>query len=197
MPDLKENKNISVPDIEISRRKLLTMGLVTAAASIIPYKTLAAVTEVVTPGRSLSLFNVYSKETLNIVYWFEGKYLPDALARINYMFRDVRTGRVKEIDKDLLDLLFGIQNKLKYKDPFHVISGYRTPRSNAILRKRKKGVARNSLHMYGKAVDISLPGHSLRTFRRIAINLKSGGVGYYPRSRFVHLDVGKVRYWWG
>jgi uncharacterized protein YcbK (DUF882 family) len=197
MPDLNKNKNRSVLETEISRRKLLTMGLVTVAASIIPYKTLAAVNEVVTPGRSLSLFNVYSKETLNVVYWFEGKYLPDALARINHMFRDVRTGRVKKIDIHLIDLLFGIQKKLKCKDPFHIISGYRTPRSNAILRKRKKGVARNSLHMYGKAVDISLPGYNLRALRRAAMKLKSGGVGYYPRSRFVHLDVGKVRYWWG
>ena len=197
MWDFQENRICSALKKNISRRKFLALGLATAAASVFPFETLAAVNTIVTPGRALSFYNIYTQEELDIVYWFEGKYLPDALARINHILRDLRTGKVKDIDNSLLDLLYGIQKKLKSRDPFNVVSGYRTPKSNAILRKRRKGVAINSLHMYGKAVDINLPGYSLGALRRVAINLRHGGVGYYPYSKFVHLDVGEVRNWVG
>jgi uncharacterized protein YcbK (DUF882 family) len=124
-------------------------------------------------------------------------YLPDGLARINHIFRDSRTGREREIDRNLLDLLFEVKEQMQSKEPYRIISGYRTPKSNAILRKSNKGASKNSLHMYGKAVDISMPGYSLRGIRKVAMKLKAGGIGYYPRSKFLHLDVGEVRYWWG
>jgi len=197
MWDLKENKICSALKKNISRRKFLALGLATAAASAFPFETLAAVNTIVTPGRALSFYNIYTQEELNIVYWFEGRYLPDALARINHILRDLRTGKVTDIDNSLLDLLYGVQKKLKSKDPFNIVSGYRTPKSNAILRKRRRGVAINSLHMYGKAVDLNLPGYSLSALRRVAMSLGHGGVGYYPYSKFVHLDVGEVRSWTG
>jgi len=180
----------------ITRRDLLALGLVTAASTIFPLKA-RAVSEKISSQKELFFYNVYTKENINTVYWKDGMYLPDELARINHIFRDIRSGKEREININLLDLLFKVKEQLKSEDPFHVMSGYRTPKSNAMLRKRKKGVAKNSLHMYGKAVDISIPGYSLRGIRKAAMKLQAGGVGYYPRSKFLHLDVGEVRYWWG
>jgi uncharacterized protein YcbK (DUF882 family) len=102
---------------------------------------------------------------------------------------------VKEIDTDLLDLLFALHQKLEGTDPFHVISGYRSLATNSLLSSRSKGVAKNSLHIYGKAIDIRLPGYELKTLQRAAVDLRRGGVGYYSSSDFVHVDVGRVRYW--
>jgi uncharacterized protein YcbK (DUF882 family) len=191
-----ENKIKEILKAGFSRRELLSMGLVTVASTIIPHKTLAAIEEP-EAERDISFYNLYSHENLEIVYWRDGKYLPEALSEINHMFRDSRTGKVKIINKNLIDLLFNLKTKLKTNEPFQIVSGYRSPRSNAILRKKKKGVARNSLHMYGKAVDLRVPGQSIRTVRYAAMGLKGGGVGYYPRSSFVHIDVGDIRYWRG
>jgi uncharacterized protein YcbK (DUF882 family) len=180
----------------ISRRDLLALGLVTAASSIFSTKAFA-LSEAISSQKELFFYNVYTHENLKAVYWKDGMYLPDGLASINHIFRDMHTGREREININLLDLLFEVKEQLKSKEPFHMISGYRTPKSNAMLSKRKKGVAKNSLHMYGKAVDISIPGYSLRGIRKAAMKLRAGGVGYYPQSKFLHLDVGEVRYWWG
>jgi uncharacterized protein YcbK (DUF882 family) len=185
---------ISMSEKKITRRKFISMGLITMAAALMPHEIFAA--DIFTE-RKLSFYNVYTHEKLEIVYWENGHYIQDALSRINYIFRDIRTGKVKAISTDLLDLLFAVQQRLRSKEPFHIISGYRTPQSNAILRRIKKGVAKNSLHMYGKAVDVRLPGYSINALRRVAVSLHRGGVGYYPRSKFVHIDVGKVRYWRG
>jgi len=190
------DKNHDVLDRIITRRDLLALGLVTAASTIFPLKA-HAVAEKISSQKELFFYNVNTHENLNAVYWKDGMYLPDELARINHIFRDIRSGKEREININLLDLLFDLKEKLKSKEPFHVMSGYRTPKSNAMLRKRKKGVAKNSLHMYGKAVDISMPGYSLKGIRKTAMKLRAGGVGYYPRSKFLHLDVGEVRYWWG
>ena len=191
---LSDNKQ-NMLDRTISRRDLLALGLVTAASAVFPFNVAAS--EKVSSQKELSFYNVYTHENLKAVYWKDGMYLPEGLATINHIFRDSRTGREREININLLDLLFEVKEHMKSKEPYHIISGYRTPKSNAILGKRNKGVAKNSLHMYGKAVDISMPGYSLRGIRKVAMKLKSGGIGYYPRSKFLHLDVGEVRYWWG
>ncbi|GBD96269.1 MAG TPA: DUF882 domain-containing protein [Nitrospirae bacterium] len=193
---LLNNKELPAIKSGMNRRKFITMGLAIVTATFVPKKILAAVKD--SPAeKKLSFYNIYSHENLETVYWKDGQFVPGALSMINHIFRDSRTGKVKAIKTDLLDVLFDIRRKLKNKEPFHIISGYRTPHSNALLRKRKKGVAKNSLHMYGKAVDISLPGYSTKALRRTAMSLRRGGVGYYPRSKFVHVDVGQVRYWWG
>ena len=189
-------KNHDVLNRIITRRDLLALGLVTAASTIFPFRALA-VSEKISSQKELFFYNVYTHENLNAVYWKDGMYLPDELARINHIFRDSRSGKEREININLLDMLFELKEQLKSKEPYHVISGYRTPKSNAMLSKRNKGVAKNSLHMYGKAVDISMPGYSLSGIRKAAMKLRAGGVGYYPRSKFLHLDVGEVRYWWG
>jgi uncharacterized protein YcbK (DUF882 family) len=130
-----------------------------------------------------------------VVYWADGRYLPGALADIDYILRDHRAGEIKPIDTRLLDLMCSLRANLEIRGPFHVISGYRSPETNALLRNRGQGVARNSLHLQGKAVDIRLPGCELSVLRRAAMKLKGGGVGYYPSPNFVHIDVGRVRHW--
>jgi uncharacterized protein YcbK (DUF882 family) len=141
------------------------------------------------------LYNTYTGEKLQADYWSNGQYLTDTLSEINHIFRDHLTETIEAIDTNLLDLLFVLKEKLGINEPFHIVSGYRSPQTNAKLRKIKRGVAKNSLHMYGKAVDIRVPSYSTKALKLTAMDLRAGGVGYYPRSGFVHLDVGEVRHW--
>lgn len=147
--------------------------------------------------RSLSFYNTHTDEQLSVCYFKNGAYCPDAMGRINYILRDHRTGDTKSMDPNLLDLLFCVQRQLGCDTPFHIISGYRSPETNAMLRKRTTGVAKFSYHMLGRAIDIRLPGCDTRKLRKTCLELKEGGVGYYPRSDFVHLDTGDVRAWKG
>lgn len=193
--NLFEKKIRAALDLMVSRRGLLAGGLFTMASSIIPRKAFSSVKDLILPEKSLSIINVYTGEHLNANYCCGGQYMSDVLNEINHIFRDHFTETVEAVDTKLLDLLFSLKEKLRITEPFHIVSGYRSPETNAFLRKRKRGVAKNSLHMYGKAADIRVPGYSTKALRHAAIDLKSGGVGYYPRSGFVHLDVGEVRYW--
>ncbi len=181
---------------EMSRRKVLGLGIVAAAATLVPSKLFAAV-EAYPEDKWICLYNVHTHEYLDTLFWKNGSYLPEALNKISHLFRDTRNGKVKSINKDLIARLHSLQMKLKNKEPIQIISGYRSPRSNAMLRKQNKRVAKNSFHMYGKAADIRVPGISTKGVRRAAMDLRIGGVGYYPRSKFVHIDVGEVRFWRG
>jgi uncharacterized protein YcbK (DUF882 family) len=145
--------------------------------------------------RSLGFYNTHTDEVLKTVYWVEGKYQPDGLREINRILRDHRTGEVHSMDERLLDLLYLLQTKTGRKDKFHIISGYRSPASNAKMHARSAGVAKRSYHMQGKAVDIRLPGYDLKKLHQAALALKAGGVGCYPSSNFIHVDVGPVRSW--
>ena len=180
---------------KLCRRKFLTMGLSALASLIIPCNSLASIENLLESPKSLCFQNSHTNERLETVYWQNGKYIPDALTEINHIFRDHYNGLVKAIDKNLLDLLFSLKENLKATEPFHLISGYRSPQTNSTLRKRSGGVAKKSLHMDGMAADIYLPGFSLSKLRHAAVDLRAGGVGYYPRSGFIHVDVGTVRYW--
>ncbi|WP_221249863.1 YcbK family protein [Desulfuromonas versatilis] len=178
------------------RRRFLKLGLAAAAGLALPVTTWARLPEFKLPERTLSLYNIHTGETLRkAVYWAEGVYVPETLAEINHLLRDHRSNKVKKIDPRLCDLLFALRRRLEEKDPVHIISGYRSPETNAQLRKASSGVAKHSLHMEGKAADISLPGRDLGILRKAALGLKVGGVGYYPKSGFVHVDTGKVRSW--
>ena len=179
----------------LSRRDFLVAGAAVTAACLLPHKAVAGVAKVFSAERSLRFYNTHTDEKMKAVYWSEGTYVPQALVDINRILRDHRTGEMKEIDTSLLDLLFALQQRLESAGPFHIISGYRSPETNALLRMISKGIAKNSLHTEGKAVDIRLPGYELKTVRRAALDLQIGGVGYYPLSDFVHVDVGRVRYW--
>jgi uncharacterized protein YcbK (DUF882 family) len=145
--------------------------------------------------RALAFQNLHTGETLKTVYFAEGRYLPDAMQDIDWLLRDFRTEQVHAIDPRLLDLLADLHGHLETREPFHVISGYRSPQTNAMLASLGDGVAQNSLHLQGKAIDIRVPGRSLRHVRAAALTLRRGGVGYYPRSDFVHVDTGRVRTW--
>ncbi len=147
------------------------------------------------PEKAVALYNTHTGESVKAVYWIQGKYLPETLSVVDRVMRDHRTDEIKPIDPQLLDLLFAISEELECPHPFYIISAYRSPETNALLRFLSRGVAEHSMHMDGKAVDIRIPGRASYTVRRTAMELRMGGVGYYPRADFVHVDVGPVRYW--
>jgi len=146
-------------------------------------------------NRALSLSHTHTGERLTVEYFSGGTYLQDALATVNHFLRDFRTGEVHDIDARLLDLLHGLKGLTGSARPFQVISGYRSPATNEMLRHRSEGVAAGSLHMKGQAIDIRLADVPLPELRRAALEARAGGVGYYPASDFVHVDTGRVRFW--
>lgn len=176
-----------------SRRRALGM-LAGAAVGLAASRTLNAAS-VMVPERRLAFVHTHTRETLDLVFAGPEGYLPASLAKVNEFLRDFRTSDVHVIDPKLLDLLHALTRAIRSTEPFHVISGYRSPRTNAALRSRSSGVARYSLHMEGKAIDIRLPGTRLDRVRDSARALARGGVGYYPGSDFVHVDTGRVRVW--
>jgi uncharacterized protein YcbK (DUF882 family) len=148
--------------------------------------------------RALDFLHTHTGETLSVEYFSSGTYLPDAMHEVNRFLRDFRTGDIHEIDPGVLDILHGVRDLTGSTKPFQIISGYRSPRTNAMLRETGGGgVAQGSLHMKGKAVDIRLADVSLSRLRNAAVNLGNGGVGYYPgrSSNFVHVDTGRFRRW--
>lgn len=145
--------------------------------------------------RALAFHNLHTGESLDLVYWAEGRYLPDATQRIEYLLRDFRNNKVHAIDPRLLDLLTSLRSRLDTQAPFLVISGYRSPETNAMLHRKSEGVATNSLHLQGQAIDIRVPDRPLASVHNVALAMQAGGVGYYPHSDFVHVDVGRVRRW--
>ncbi len=144
-------------------------------------------------GRRLSFHNWHTEERLNATYWAGGRYDTGALREIDDLLRDFRTGEVHPIDRKLLDLLNDLRVALRSDSTFGVISGYRSPKTNAALRQNGNGVAKKSYHMKGQAIDIAMTGVSLGAVHRAALDLKAGGVGRY--SQFVHVDTGPVRTW--
>jgi uncharacterized protein YcbK (DUF882 family) len=145
--------------------------------------------------KSLELRNNTTGDSLNVTYFERGRYLPDALHEINFLYRDHLTDEVHPVDVALLDQLHDLQNTLGVKRPINVICGYRSPFTNAHLRRNSRGVAKNSLHMEGRAIDIRIAGVESRNVRDAALSMARGGVGYYPGSNFVHLDTGDFRTW--
>lgn len=190
----QRHKNLCTTSAPICRRGFLKLGAALAVTSM--GSSLANANSIQVYGeRSLLLHNLHTGENLNTVYWAEGQYIPDALSEINHILRDHRTDESSQIDPLLLNLLHQIYTELDAKQPFQIISGYRSPTSNATLVATTAGVAKHSLHMDGKAVDIRLPGYDLIQLHQIAVAMRAGGVGNYPASDFVHIDVGRVRTW--
>lgn len=176
----------------LARRDFLKMVAGTAA-------TLAAPAAFALPlsseERILRFRNIHTGEKLIATYWADGGYIPEELAAIERLLRDHRSNEVGSIDKNLLDMLHALQHKVEKPGTFQVISGYRSASSNAHLQRTTSGVAKRSLHMRGKAIDVRLSGVQLKHLRKAAIAMKSGGVGYYPDSNFIHIDTGRPRYW--
>jgi uncharacterized protein YcbK (DUF882 family) len=177
----------------LNRRSFLKLGLLAAALPL----PASASAWLAAPERRLSFHNLHTGENVDLPYWVQGDYVPESLAEINHVLRDHRTDQVAAIDTRLLDLLDRVKAELGTSQPFQVISGYRSPASNGMLAAHSSGVAKHSLHMEGMAIDIRIPGVTLTTLRDTGLALQTGGVGYYPSSNFVHLDVGRVRRWAG
>lgn len=164
----------------------LALGLI----GLSPRQAEAAIQE-----RSVTLHHLHTGESLKTVYYAEGRYQPEALLAATHHLRDWRDNTTRPIDPKLLDLLWSLRRSLDTADPIQVFCGYRSPRTNAMLRRQHYGAARHSLHMQAMAVDLQVPSRRLRDVRTAAMALKVGGVGYYPRSGFVHVDTGDIRYW--
>ena len=180
---------------KILRRDFLKLGVAATGVLLTPFSALAAFGSQSNSPKKLAFHHTHTGERLRVCYYRNGKYDAKALSKINYILRDHRSSEVKAIDVRLLNMLHALSLKTRPQAPFDVISGYRSPATNRNLRKSGNGVARKSLHMQGKAIDIRIPGYSTRQLRNVARRMKVGGVGYYPKSDFVHVDTGRVRYW--
>jgi uncharacterized protein YcbK (DUF882 family) len=177
---------------ELNRRDFLRLGSGVLAGLLCPT---AVASRRIQQERSLAFKNTHTGESLQTVYWAVGEYLDSGLQEINTILRDHRADETYPMDRGLLDLLYALQLEVDCHNAFHVISGYRSPTTNATLRNKSSGVARRSYHMQGKAIDIRLPGCELADLHRAALGLKAGGVGSYAASDFIHVDVGPVRRW--
>jgi uncharacterized protein YcbK (DUF882 family) len=194
----------SIPDFEdstfsntlLGRRRVLAFGLAAAALAIAsPLRgALAAMPQ--SGVRTLGLVSTHTNEKITATYWRDGVYDKGALKDINYVLRDHRSGDVARMDPNLLDLLVELHRRTGSRKAFQVISGYRSPKTNAMLASASSGgVAKRSLHMDAKAIDIRLHDVALNDLRQAALGMKAGGVGYYKKSDFVHVDTGRVRQW--
>ena len=179
------------PNDNNSRRGLLKAALGGAIASLMPLlqRTEAA------DERRLKFFHTHTGKRLDVVYKRGDDYAPKGLRDINAFLSDFRTGDCTNMDPHLLDLIYDLREALGSKGTYEVISAYRSPKSNQMLRSRSGGVAKNSQHLYGKAIDVRLTDVELLKLRDTAIAMQRGGVGYYPSSNFVHIDTGRVRRW--
>lgn len=178
----------------LTRRAFVASVAVAGPVLLLPETLLAASTGGAV-SRALRFVHTHTSEQLVVEYFTQGRYLPDALADVDHFLRDFRTGDEHVIDPTLLDLLHGVAERTGSDRPFQVISGYRSPVTNGVLRQRSEGVAAHSLHMVGKAIDIRLDDVPLPKLRAAALDVRGGGVGYYPTSDFVHVDTGRIRTW--
>lgn len=176
----------------LSRRQLVVGVAGVTAALLMPKPAMAMLGGDV---RKLSFSHTHTGESMDIAYWANGKYIKDGLQKANYLLRDFRSGEVVKIDPILLDQLAMLQRSVGSSGNFEIISAYRSPQTNKMLRRRSSGVAKKSFHMQGKAIDIRLTDVDLQTLRKSAIDMKAGGVGVYRSSNFLHLDTGAVRSW--
>ena len=190
----------SDPIGDILRRNMAAEAAPALPAAPIPYAGLANNPVSVALGegpRFADIHNLHTGDTLRTVYFENGRYLPDAMSELMKALRDWRSGEEHLMDPRLFDVMHALRGKLEVSRPFQIISGYRSKATNELMHERSPGVAKNSQHTEGKASDVRIEGVSLLNIRRAALDLGAGGVGYYPVSNFVHVDVGPVRQWIG
>lgn len=181
----------------ITRRGLLGAFAATVITAAPTYSNAASFLRGAGDVRKISMYNPKTGEALNTIYWVDGQYITDALEEITYHMRDWRTGTTKTIDTRTIDIMAASHNLLDVTEPYTMLSGYRSPKTNAMLRRQSSSVARNSLHMQGKAADLRLGSRSVSQIAKAATSCNAGGVGRYNRSNFVHMDCGDVRTWNG
>jgi len=178
--------------VDLSKRRFIKAGLI---ASLCVASQPALAIPRLSGMKELAFRNLHTDEKLRVTYWKNGQYDRSALSQINTILRDFRSGDVYPMSPNLVDLLHDLQGRLRTDSVIEIISGYRSPKTNAMLASTSDGVARNSYHTKGLATDIRMDGVSLRQIQTAALFMQRGGVGFYPRSDFVHVDVGPVRHW--
>lgn len=179
----------------LTRRALLGAF---AATTLTAAPTFASAAGFLRGGGDIRRIRMYSGRTgerIDTIYWIEGKYVPEAVKEINHFMRDWRTNGVKSMDLRTIDIMAAAHNLMEADEPYMLLSGYRSPETNAMLRSRSRGVAKNSLHVKGQAADLRLSTRTVSQMARAAAACKGGGVGKYSGSNFVHMDCGVVRTW--
>lgn len=190
-----ENSALSTPEATLSRRRFLKSAACGSLLALSGTKIVHAAFSGLDAHKTLALEHQHTGETLKLTYYEKGRLSYRALNEFSYFLRDYHNDAVHPVDPALLDQLYDVKLLLGTSKPFQIVSGYRSPETNANLRRHSRGVARQSLHMEGRAVDIRIEGVSASHIRNAALALGRGGVGYYPSSNFVHLDTGDVRTW--
>lgn len=183
----------------LNRRNFLQQLSAVSAAGLTGFSATAHAKNITLAGedRSLHLYNIHTGESVKSTFWSQGQFVDSEIEMLDMLMRDFRANDVMAMDRQLFHDLHELQSRLSPKKAMHIISGYRSPVTNSKLRNDSSGVAKRSLHMQGRAIDLAIPGVSHKELHTAALSLKSGGVGYYPNSGFVHLDSGRVRRWQG
>ena len=181
----------------MTRRSVLGAFAATAVAAAPTFANAAGFLRGAGDIRRIKMYSGRTGERIDMIYWIEGNYIKDAVSELNYFMRDWRTDGVKSMDLRTVDIMAASHNLLDVSEPYMLLSGYRSPQTNAMLRSRSRGVAKNSLHMRGQAADLRLASRSVNQMARAAIACNGGGVGRYSDSNFVHMDCGQVRNWGG
>ena len=179
----------------VTRRGLLRAFAATAVVAAPTYGSAAGFLRGGGDIRRIKMYSGRTGERIDMIYWVEGKYIKEAVQEVHHFMRDWRTNEVKFIDLRTIDVMAAAHNLLGSNEPYMLLSGYRSPKTNNMLRSRSKGVAKNSLHMKGQAADLRLSSRSVSQVSRAATACKGGGVGRYSGSNFVHMDCGPVRVW--
>lgn len=183
--------------IVVSRRSILGAFAATAITAAPTFANAAGFLRGAGDIRRIRMYSGRTGESMDSIYWIEGEYIKEALKEVNYFMRDWRTDQTISIDVRSLDIMAASHSLLDSNEPYMMLSGYRSPKTNAMLRSRSRNVAKNSLHMTGKAGDLRLKSRSVAQMAQAAISCSAGGVGKYSRSNFVHMDSGPIRVWRG
>ncbi|MEY8097975.1 YcbK family protein [Falsihalocynthiibacter sp. S25ZX9] len=181
----------------LSRRGLLAAFAATAITAAPTYSSAAGFLRGSGDIRRINMFNQRTGENIDMIYWIDGEYIKPALTQINYFMRDWRQDEAKNIDTRTIDIITASHSLLDVTEPYMLLSGYRSRKTNQLLRSRSRGVAKNSLHMVGQAADLRLKSRTVSQMAKAAASCSAGGVGKYSRSNFVHMDCGPVRSWGG
>lgn len=178
-----------------SRRSLLRVFAATAVVAAPSYSSAFGLLKGAGDIRRIRMYSGRTGESIDTIYWIEGNYIPEVMKEINHFMRDWRTGDVKQMDPRNVDIMAAAHRLMDVSEPYMLLSGYRSPKTNAMLRSKSGGVAKNSLHLVGQAADLRLKSRSVNQMAKAASACAAGGVGRYSRSDFVHMDCGAVRSW--
>lgn len=181
----------------LTRRSLLRAFAATTLVAAPTFSNAAGLLRGSGDIRRIRMYSGRTGERIDMIYWIDGKYIKDAVKEVNHFMRDWRTDQVKAMDLRTLDIMAASHNLLDVNEPYMLLSGYRSPATNAMLRRRSRNVAKNSLHVKGQAADLRLSSRSASQVARAAVACRAGGVGRYSRSNFTHMDCGVVRSWGG